>query len=419
MIKISTGTETSLNTLDNMKKYVLITACFLTFLSNAYAKKEKAGVLVFGATPAGIAAAIQSAHSGVPTVLIEQGNLQSLSLAPADTKYNAGIYWELKNRMDSLNKKASGPASTLSDPAFAARTVKGWTDTIKNLTVYLKASVKKIKKDGKRWEIELTDGKEFKPDVVVDATPGNLLAKRAGSTAKSSAAPAAGAYTSILYRTGVAAIESANYPATLPLSALLADTENLILLGTDRAPASILTGQAAGATAAFCAFYNTTTRNLNVRVIQGELLGYKTQLLQFDDVSLQDSTFAAIQRIAITGIMKGSLNNGHFLFNPDGSVSSEDIRLPVREFYTRSQIWFLDNKQDSLTVGDALELIKFTVARGDELYKEVEKGWNSSLKLEGKFDRRKKINRKELAVLIDRFMRPFDRPVDISGNLKM
>ena len=401
-----------------MKKFLILLICVFSILQTTQAKKIKAGVVVFGANAAGLAAAIQSAHSGVETVLIDEGYFTSVTLNPADTTNKAGVYWDLLNRIDSLKKKSTSPVS-LTNSSDMARVFKGWTDTIKNLSVFTNVRIKKIKKDGRNWEIELTDGRELKPDVVIDATPGNQAAKMAGFSANGTA-PAAGAYTNKLFRTGLAAIESTNYPATLPVSALLTSaTENLILLGTPQAPATILTGQAAGATGAFCAFYNTTTKNLNVRVIQGELLVYKTQLLSFEDVALTDSTFAAIQRIAITGIMKGSLSEGKFLFRPEETVSAEDIRLSVREYFSRSQIWFLDNNQDKLTLGDALSLIKFTAARADELDREVERGWNSSLKLSGKFDPAKVITRRELAVLMDRYMRPFDRRVDLQGNLKI
>lgn len=384
------------------------------------AQKLKGGVAVFGTGPGAYAAAIQSAHSGVKTILIDEKNFTSLNLTAADTIYRKGVYANFLKRADSLKKKPEFAGKTILSPEFAAKVFKSWADTVKNLTLLSGAIVKEIKRDGKNWEIEFKDKRFLKANVIVDVSGTGVIQKLAGVKSTSAAPVAAGAYVNKLYRTGVVALPESNIlPNTLPLSALTdANTENFISLGKGNVPSTILAGQAAGAAAAYCSFFNTTTKSLNVRLIQAELLSYKSQLVKFTDIALADSNSLSIQRIAVTGILKGKMSGADFLFMPDSTVTINDIKAPVREYYSRSQIWFLDKKTENLTVGDAIGLIKFTANRGDELNKEIEKSWNASLRLKGKFELKRLITRREFAVLVDTYMKPFDRTVDMTGNLK-
>ena len=181
---------------------------------------------------------------------------------------------------------------------------------------------------------------------------------------------------------------------------------------------TLITGQAAGAIAAYCAFFKTITEKLNVRVIQTELLTYNSRILKFDDIDDSDSSMIIFQHIGVTGILKAKEENGKLFFMPEASVSTEELKQPFRELYSRSQIWFLDNKAEKLTLEDALSLIKFVGSRGGELNKEAEKAWKSSLKLKGNFDLKKLITRRELAVLFDVYLKPYTVAVDLEGNIK-
>lgn len=397
-----------------MKKFLLALLCLL-YGYNSFAQKIKAGVAVFGTSPAGIAAAIQSAHSGVETVLIDQGTFDLVNLTPEDKVYKIGIYKQFLQRVDSVQKNSNVKNNESLIPAYAATLFKGWTDTVKNLTVIKKAVVREIKRDGKNWEISFTDRRELKALAIVDATTGSQIARKAGISPKKSATNRT-IYSDKIYRTSVAI--PGTQASHLPVSELFADSvENFLLFGENVSP-TLLTGQAAGAAAAYCAFFDVTNEKLDIRKTQAELIAFNSQFIRFDDISISDSIALSIQKIAVTGVLKGRPIGTKLLFNPDSTVSSEEIRLPLKEYYTRSQIWFLDNKTDKITLKDALSLIKFTANRGKELDKEVEKGWNTSLKLSGKFDMNKVLTRKELARLFDLYLKPFDRAIDLKGNLK-
>ncbi len=406
-------------TVDKLKR-TFIAIFYSLICCSAFAQTIKTGVLVVGAGPAGTAAAIQSAHSGVKTLLVDKGNFESLVLSQDDSAFRTGIYAAFLKRVESAQKYPVTKNQTFS-PAFAATIFKAWADTVKNLSILTKVSVSGIRKDGKGWIATLSNKKEVKADVIVEATPDHSISAMASvnpDDAKFAHADSS-AYASGRYRTGIAIISPGkSWPVTLPAEALVRETENFILTGSRQNPATIFTGQGAGAVAAYCSFFKTTTKKLNVRLIQSELINFGSRLIRFDDISDNDSNAVAIQSIALTGILRGKTSAGKFNFMPDSTVSSEEIKLPVKEYYSRSQIWFLDNRSDKLTLKDLLSLIKFTASRGEELNREVEKGWHTSLKLPGKFDLNKPVTRREVAALFNAYLKPFNVFVDMNGELK-
>jgi hypothetical protein len=104
-------------------------------------------------------------------------------------------------------------------------------------------------------------------------------------------------------------------------------------------------------------------------------------------------------------------------FDTLSTVSTEELRLPMREFYSRSQIWFADHDAEAMTIEDAISLFMFTAARGEELKREIEQGWKESFKFSSEFDLKRQISRGEFAVLADRYLQPFNVRVDFAGNL--
>jgi hypothetical protein len=176
-------------------------------------------------------------------------------------------------------------------------------------------------------------------------------------------------------------------------------------------------GQAGGTIAAYCAFFKTSTKTINVRVVQGELLAFDALLMPFADIELKDPNFLAFQRLGLSGLLKSSFSNGKIQFDTAGLVRAEDLRGSMKEFYTRSQLWFADNKKDTLTINDAISLFKYVANRGNELNKEIEEGWKVSFKLNNIFDPKKNINRKEFGILADKYLQPYNIRVDLSGNL--
>ena len=402
-----------------MIKYFIIILSVLG-AQNTWAQKIKTGVLVVGSTPAALAAAIQSANSGVKTLLIDAGKFEFVTLSEVDRSSKTGIYAGLIKHADSLQKSASKNDVHNFTPAFTASVFKAWTDTVKNLTILKDASIKKIKKSGRDWEVGLS-GREIKADMLVDGTADYSIAKLAGftGTATSNLSSATSIYSDKKYRTSVGtSLKNAGVFSPVPIASLTTTIENLILAGPLGGVASLHSGQGAGTVAAYCVFFKTTTKSINIRAVQSELLTYKSRLLRFEDIDESDSSMIALQHIGTTGILEATETNGKLYFNPEKTVSTEDLKLPLREYYSRSQIWFLDNKAEKLTLENTLSLIKFIGSRGEELNKEVKKSWNTSLRFKGIFDLKRVLTRKEIAILFDSYVQPFSIAVDTEGNIK-
>ncbi|MEJ7693229.1 FAD-dependent oxidoreductase [Daejeonella sp.] len=415
-----------------MVKY-FFSIIILGFLSLSLpAQTLKTGVLVVGNTAPGLAASIQSARSGAKTIFLTQTPAISPNLTADDITYLEKI----KNHYRAKNKKKAAAKDSIiafdlnmSKDQYL-KLIKSISDTTKNLSVTLNTALEKIEKDGKGWEIRLKNGQKIKADVVVDATENLFIASMLRIDAnKTMLTPVENPFDTKLYRSTVATAYTATTAprSVLPVSLgafLPAGVENFIIVPKSTntfKPVNMSVGQAAGTIASYCAFFKTTTKNINVRAVQTELLTFDAQLIPLSDIKAEDPNFQAFQRMALSGLVKPVVTKtGDYSvikFDTAGTFSSEQLRAPMREFYSRSQLWFADNKKDVMTIEDAISLFMFTATRGNELAKEIEDGWKESFKFNSKFDLKRPITRKEFAILADQYLLPFKTRVDFAGNL--
>lgn len=263
-------------------------------------------------------------------------------------------------------------------------------------------------------------------------------------------------YANKLYRTSIAVGDAAfgqhyddpkapktNYPPlpayTIPLGSIVSkDVVNLII--TEKAMSTthltnastfypsvqMTVGQAAGATAAYCVFFDKTTKAFDqntVRTIQGEILDYKGILYPFADIGPSDKYFRSVEQVVGTGMLKQvhQLNGKSMqvLFKPDSSVSTADIEPILREMYTRAFIWFSKNKPaESFSVADMLSYISdYTLTEPKTLQLNLQKQWQDTYKFKQAFDLKRPITRYEFAVLANKYLNPFSTHVDITGKV--
>jgi hypothetical protein len=238
----------------------------------------------------------------------------------------------------------------------------------------------------------------------------------------------------------VAGAPKINYPPfpaySVPLGAIVVkDQENLLVTekamsvthlvnGSITYPSVQMTlGQGVGATAAYCAFFKLTTKQLRPRVIQGEILDYKGYLMPFADIPVTDPAFRAIQQVGATGMLQGIQKaNGSIaqvLFMPDTTVNTEEVQPFLTEIYSRAFLWFGREKPAAtFTVGNLLSFISEMTLRDPENLKEVmQKTWKTQYKFTNDFDLKRPVTRREFAVLANKFLNPFARAVDITGKL--
>ena len=101
----------------------------------------------------------------------------------------------------------------------------------------------------------------------------------------------------------------------------------------------------------------------------------------------------------------------------ENSLSTEELKNPMKAFYSRSQIWFADHVSAKLSIEEAIDLLMYTATRGEELRKAIQKGWQSEFGFKREYDAKRPISRYELAVLMDTYLKPFSVRVDLDGNL--
>ncbi|RZA00497.1 MAG: FAD-dependent oxidoreductase [Sphingobacteriaceae bacterium] len=448
----------------------LLFAVFLWCTSYSYAQTIKTDVLVIGGTASGVAAAIQSARSKVKTVLIiprvgiDMGfniglpddilkNLPDVSnykYTIQTNKYlSSGIWGEFRDRVRNFYKAIPNYDTTYNAPlSFEAYTgaaiLKGMADTVRNLTVKVNTTFTTIKKDGTGWEVStLVNGKTniIKAKVVVDATYDGEVVTKAGAVMPPYFEPYK-IRDDEFYRTSIAVgdygIPSRTNPhadfATMKFGGyaipmkhfVVGNADNLLitesvlpkLSRTGYFPIQLTIGQGVGCIAAYCAFFKTTTKNLLPRIIQQELLDFKGLLLPFADVKSSHKYIRAVQQIGATGLLKGKNKGSDLLFMPDTTIITAEIKPVLTEIYSRAFIWFDKEKPaEKFTVGNTLSLIsEFTLTDPKTLQGTLQKDWQTKYGFTN-FDTSRPITRLEFAVLVNQYLNPFARKIDLEGNI--
>lgn len=452
----------------------LIVILFISRCSLLYAQTIKTDVLVIGGSPGGVAAAIQCARSKVKTILAEQDTVPTfyeegfghfepgvvtaggVATLAGSRNLSSGIWDEFRKRFRAYHKGEKGLDTTNNSPLkvdswSGSIILKKMMDTVKNLTIYTNTIFTAIKKDKDFWDVTVTQNgktKIIKARLVIDATRKGIVASSAQAT-YSPLDSVLNKTGSKLYRTSIAMGDELpgesyndnnapkdNYPPfpayCIPMKAVIAKgVDNLLITGMllpnnihlQYLPLQLTLGQGVGTVAAYCAFFKTTTDNLNVRIIQGELLDFKGYLLPFVDISQKDPDWRAIQQVCATGLIKGvqrvNDTNAQFLFRPDSLVSTAEIKPVLTEIYTRAFLWFDKEKAaETFTLGNLVSFISdYTLTDQQVLKFRIQKDWKTQYKFKTDFDLNRQVTRREFAVLANKFLNPFARTVDLNGAL--
>jgi len=260
-------------------------------------------------------------------------------------------------------------------------------------------------------------------------------------------------YANTLYRTSIGvgdagfgkhysdpAAPKTNYPPlpaySVPMGAVVSrDITNLLI--TEKAmstthltnastfyPSVQMTiGQGVGATAAFCVFFKKTTKSLDVRTIQVEIMDYKGILYPYVDIPTTDKYFRSVQQVTATGLIKAVHEQKgramQVLFKSDSTISTADIKPVLLEIYTRAFIWFSKNKPaDTFTIGDMLSFISDqTLTEPKTLELTLKKQWKEVYGFNKDFDMARPVTRYEFAVLMNKYINPFKTHVDLTGRV--
>lgn len=429
---------------------------FLTLISvSTFAqKKGKPKLIIYGQGEAALASAIQSSNSGVNTIWINpDATFKSALTEGSDIKkvnsyhnIDAGLWAEFLKK--SLNTKdytdsVFQHSKAYLNPRISINTFEKMLDSATNLTVINKVEISKIKKSGKKWQVDLSNGENYKVFAILDASAESKLlslVSKEDQLPNPQAEPSTlietdKLYTSDLYRTSLFVADN-RVESIVPTSALIKPfADNVFAIygpkgvvddidgSVDNVPTKILYGQALGAIASYCAFFEIKSDKINIRTLQGELMSYKAQPLPFHDVTFEDIHNGSIQRIGLTGLFQGRMSSidgkaNRLIFDVDSHVSSMEIEPTMKSLYTRSQIWFADKKIEDLKLKDLMDMIKFVALKGNELDVAVEKGWTKKFNFAGSYDPECFVTRRQAAVLIDTYLQPFNVKVDLKGSFR-
>jgi len=397
-----------------MKRPLFFTALLLFLLGNVKAQTLKTDVLVIGNGNTAVAAGIQSALSGVKTVLLLEAG--GFDIAPIHADVNSGLQEVFSTKYKKSLRLPDSTQVLPFDKQHADRVLNMWTDSIKGLTVIKNVMWTKADRSGNNWNFKLSDGRTLKPKILIN--PANAKLNDALKIT-----PAVSTWTKLdhnntIYRTSVAAGKSVDGHTGTIFSLyqfFIPDQENLVWVSD---AGSMLLGQAAGATAAYSAFYDTKTSLSNLKRIQGELILYKLNLIPFADIKKADTNWKAIQFVGVTGVIKAEIDGEKALFAPDKLVSTAEITQPIKDFYYKAQLWFDDYKNPQMTIASTIDLVCYVGNKSSEsTKKELEKKWKTTYQFKANFELNRQITRREFAVILQDYMPPFNVNVDKTGKV--
>jgi hypothetical protein len=214
----------------------------------------------------------------------------------------------------------------------------------------------------------------------------------------------------------------------LPLGVLIPQQHNGIIIsekstsisnvvnGTTRLqPIVMLTGQAAGTLAALAVKNNMQARQVPVRLVQQALLKSGAYIMPYFDVKPTHPHFIAIQKIGATGILRGTGQPYQWAnrtwFYPDSTVNGAEFISNLSPYVKVSA-----TTSPALTITEAIDIVvkanrskKKTIAIGEKVW--------VSFGLE-RFEKNRNITRAELAVLLDKTLKCFERNINHNGELK-
>lgn len=219
---------------------------------------------------------------------------------------------------------------------------------------------------------------------------------------------------------------------TVPIGSLLPKVVNNLIIaeknigvtnivnGTTRLQPVVLgIGQAAGAMAALAVKKKVQPRALSIRDVQQNLLDSKAGIMPFMDVEIDDPHFQAIQRVGAAGWLRGKGVPYQWAnqtwFYPELPLSKFDLVEAMKPFYPIRLG----------ALGESGQLVSLEWL-GTKLLQRLDSNlnlellsdnWNMLFEEDFPKDIQKPLNRRQIAVLLDHFLKPFSREIDFNGNL--
>ena len=187
-----------------------------------------------------------------------------------------------------------------------------------------------------------------------------------------------------------------------------------VVNGTTRLqPVVMLTGQAAGTLAAISVLTKKQPRNVSVRDVQHALINAGAYLMPYIDVKEDGPHFKAIQKVGATGIIKGTgipfKWANQTWFYPDSTITENDFAQALTAFSGKKY----NTSKEVLTIKKTIQILNATLSKkilSTSIRKSLQQGSNAAPEVD------RPIKRFELAVVLDKYLQPFEKPIDHKGN---
>lgn len=202
---------------------------------------------------------------------------------------------------------------------------------------------------------------------------------------------------------------------------------NLVNGTTRLQPVVMLTGQAAGVLAALSVLQNKQPAEVTVRDVQAELLKEKCFLMPFVDVKTTDPAWESIQKVGVTGILKGEGKSegwsNKMFFYPDSTIRTLELSLGLSRYFGLSASMYRLKQQSSIEglykflqgLRPKIKKSSFINVKSIDQFKDLWKQWG----LEN-FEPNRALTRREASVVLDKTIILFGSKnftLDINGNM--
>ena len=187
-----------------------------------------------------------------------------------------------------------------------------------------------------------------------------------------------------------------------------------VVNGTTRLqPVVMLTGQAAGTLAALSVLQKIQPLNVPVRLVQNKLLNAGAYIMPYIDATSEHSYFKAIQKIGATGILKGTgipfKWANQTWFYPDSTITENKFVNGLSSFTGK----IYKTSDDILTIKKFIQILKTSTLK-KSLSAQIKNDWiNAGLNA---FENNRPIKRFEIAVMLDKYLQPFETQINHKGN---
>jgi len=219
------------------------------------------------------------------------------------------------------------------------------------------------------------------------------------------------------YNVPLGALIPAEHPALI-LAEKSISVSNIVNGASRLQPVVLGIGHAAGVLATVTLQEKKPLAEVSIRQVQQLLLDQKAYIMPFLDMNPGEPHFQAMQKAGVAGIFKGEgvpyLWANQTWFYPERLVSEFEMIEGLRPMYPQLQE-FWGASGEYLTAARLLVFLKMIKSELNE--EDLLTAWKNE-SLETDFSIEKKLNRREVSVLLDELLSFFEKEVDWKGDFK-